>query len=199
MAKFVYKIPAHQWPTINHKLFKTKCCRLSVIWPLKIPCRLKKGILLRKQAQLSLPIKTLRESVETNISTKQLESNNYASTMPWKVFIASLTRALKMIRQYFSKSQRKTWSLQRVNDQILILLQPLRWCCVECVIHHERDVREEQHHTYTWREQAIIEWSWHVNSIVACCHGAKLCAYAARDFRSQQYIQFFVRNPTTSR
>jgi len=25
-----------------------------------------------------------------------------------------------------------------------ILLQPLRWCCVDCVIHHERDVREEQ-------------------------------------------------------
>ena len=24
-----------------------------------------------------------------------------------------------------------------------ILLQPLRWCCVDCVIHHERDVREE--------------------------------------------------------
>jgi len=23
-------------------------------------------------------------------------------------------------------------------------------------------------------------------SIVACCHGAKLCAHAARDFRSQQ-------------
>jgi len=30
------------------------------------------------------------------------------------------------------------------------------------------------------------EWSWHVNSIVARCHSAKLCAYAARDFRSQQ-------------
>ena len=29
------------------------------------------------------------------------------------------------------------------------------------------------------------EWSWHVNSIVACCHSAKLCAYAARHFRSQ--------------
>jgi len=26
-----------------------------------------------------------------------------------------------------------------------------------------------------------------VISIVACCHGAKLCAHAARDFRSQQY------------
>jgi len=25
-------------------------------------------------------------------------------------------------------------------------------------------------------------------SVVACCHGAKLCAYAARDFRLQQYI-----------
>ena len=30
----------------------------------------------------------------------------------------------------------------------IILLQPLRWCCVECVIHHERDVSEEQHHSY---------------------------------------------------
>jgi len=67
-----------------------------------------------------------------------------------------------------------------------VVLQPLRWCCVDCVIHHERDVGEEQHHTYIWREQAIIEWSWHVNSIVACCHSAKLTAYAARDFRSQQ-------------
>jgi len=26
-----------------------------------------------------------------------------------------------------------------------MLLQPLCWRCVECVIHHERDVREEQH------------------------------------------------------
>ena len=24
-----------------------------------------------------------------------------------------------------------------------VLLQPLRWCCVDCVIHHERDVWEE--------------------------------------------------------
>jgi len=67
-----------------------------------------------------------------------------------------------------------------------LVLQTLRWCCVDFVIHHERDVREEQHHTYMWREQAIIEWSWHVNSIVAYCHSAKLCAYAARNFRSQQ-------------
>ena len=73
----------------------------------------------------------------------------------------------------------------------MVLLRPLRWCCVDCVIHHERDVREEQHYTYMWREQAIIEWSWHVSSIVACWHSAKLCAYAARDFRSQQYDLLF--------
>ena len=38
---------------------------------------------------------------------------------------------------------------------------------------------------YMWHEQAIIEWSRRVISIAACCHGAKLCANAARDFRSQ--------------
>ena len=31
------------------------------------------------------------------------------------------------------------------------LLQPLRWPYVECVIHHERDVREEKHHIYVAR------------------------------------------------
>jgi len=40
---------------------------------------------------------------------------------------------------------------------VFILLQPLRWCCVDCVIQLERDVREEQQYIYTWRERAIIE------------------------------------------
>jgi len=39
---------------------------------------------------------------------------------------------------------------------------------------------------YMWRKQAIIEWSWHVISIVVCCHSVELCALAARAFRSQQ-------------
>jgi len=39
---------------------------------------------------------------------------------------------------------------------------------------------------YMWREQAIIEWSRRVISIVACCHSVKLCAHAALAFRSQQ-------------
>ena len=42
-------------------------------------------------------------------------------------------------------------------SRVFLVLQPLQWCCVDCVIHHERDVREEQHHTYMWREQAIKE------------------------------------------
>jgi len=33
----------------------------------------------------------------------------------------------------------------------LVLLQPLRWRCVKCVIHHERDVREEQQYIYVAR------------------------------------------------
>ena len=33
------------------------------------------------------------------------------------------------------------WSLQQ---WVKILLQPLRWRCVDCVIHHERDMRKEQ-------------------------------------------------------
>jgi len=45
---------------------------------------------------------------------------------------------------------------------------------------------------YVWREQAIIEWSRRVISIVACCLGVKLCAYAARDFRLQQYQQISI-------
>jgi len=67
-----------------------------------------------------------------------------------------------------------------------MLLQPLRWRSVECSIQHERDVREEQHDIYMWHEQAIIEWSWHVISIVACFHSVKLGALAAHAFWLQQ-------------
>jgi len=34
------------------------------------------------------------------------------------------------------------WGMFSLNCET-VLLQPLRWCCVDCVIHHERDVREE--------------------------------------------------------
>jgi len=36
-------------------------------------------------------------------------------------------------------------------ERYLILLQPLRWRCVDCAIHHERDMREEQQYIYVVR------------------------------------------------
>jgi len=63
----------------------------------------------------------------------------------------------------------------------MVLLQPLRWHCVDCVIHRERDVRKEQQDVYVARTS-----NNRVISIVACYHSAKLCAHAARDFHSQQ-------------
>ena len=48
---------------------------------------------------------------------------------------------------------------------------------------------------YMWREQAIIQWSRHVISIVVCRHSVKLCALSARSFRSQQlHSQFCARS-----
>ena len=34
---------------------------------------------------------------------------------------------------------------------VIVLLQPLRWCCVDCVIHREQDAREEQKYMYVAR------------------------------------------------
>jgi len=42
-----------------------------------------------------------------------------------------------------------------------MLLQPLRWRCVECVIQHERDVGEEQHYIYVTRKSN--------NRVIAAC------------------------------
>ena len=39
----------------------------------------------------------------------------------------------------------------RFFNLLKLLLQPLQLRCVECVIHHERDVREEQQYTYVAR------------------------------------------------
>ena len=56
-------------------------------------------------------------------------------------------KMLPLILYPFQKEQSITtarangWKAQEIYkwDE---LLQPLRWRCVECVIHHERDVRE---------------------------------------------------------
>ena len=72
--------------------------------------------------------------------------------------------------------------IKKIGCSKFHLLRPLRWRCAECAVHHERNVREEQHHLYVWHEQAMIEWLRRMNSIVACCHSAKLCADALRAF-----------------
>jgi len=35
-----------------------------------------------------------------------------------------------------------------LTAMLMQVLQPLCWCCVECVIHQERDEFKEQHHIY---------------------------------------------------
>jgi len=32
-----------------------------------------------------------------------------------------------------------------------MLLQPFRWCCIDCVIHHKRNVHEEQKYMHVAR------------------------------------------------
>jgi len=46
------------------------------------------------------------------------------------------------------------------------------------------------------REQAMVREIASMISFIACCHSAKLCAHAARDFRSQQRSEFFKPNRT---
>jgi len=53
----------------------------------------------------------------------------------WNVFL----KCIKLLT-----SQYQCGSLEKKG----ILLQPLCCWCIECMIHHERDVREEQHHIY---------------------------------------------------
>jgi len=68
------------------------------------------------------------------------------------------------------------------------------WCCcsnlssgvVLIVWFPTNGMCAKNNNTYMWHKQAVIEWSWHVISILASCHNAKLCAYATRAFRSQQ-------------
>ena len=73
-------------------------------------------------------------------------------------------------------------SLQKGEDVVATSQLAFRWKCdssrTECAWWVT--------HKHMWREQAIIEWSRRVISVVACCHSMKLCELAARAFRSQQ-------------
>ena len=69
-----------------------------------------------------------------------------------------------------------------------LLLQPLQWCCVDCMLHHKRDVREEQKYLYVARTSnnrvIPMEWSWWVTSNSACEPGEQLIVLAKGDDES---------------
>jgi len=89
MAKFVYKIPAHQWQTINHNNFKRNAVdcrsRLTTENTLKVE---EKVHYFENKCNFSSPLKNAWGTCRDK-HTKKLESNSYAGTLPWKVFIAS--------------------------------------------------------------------------------------------------------------
>jgi len=78
----------------------------------------------------------------------------------------SLINTLDLSWESWTKTTNFSWEFPQQLLQTLVLLQPPCWCCVECVIHHEQDVCKEQHHMHMWHEQAIIEWSHQVISIL---------------------------------
>jgi len=85
------KIPAHQWKTINHKYLKQNAVEYRNHLTIENKLKVKTGILFRKQAQLFLPPKKTLGVRDTRRDKhmKKLESNNYAGTLSWKVFITS--------------------------------------------------------------------------------------------------------------
>ena len=79
-------------------------------------------------------------------------------------------------------SENSTHSIQMEIINFATSPLALRWICNSPRTGCARRITP----LYTWREQAIIEWSWHVISVVACYHSVKLCAIVARAFWSQQ-------------
>ena len=84
------------------------------------------------------------------------------------------------------------WQLYMVEWLIsvwfMVVLQPLRWCCIDCVIHHERDVREEQKCicvVQTSNNRVIpMKWSWWVTANNACEPGEQLIVLVNSDDKS---------------
>ena len=85
---------------------------------------------------------------------------------PGEARLDGLQPSLKNVRQKILPNGQTRLSLDFVtkfhntiisgtSDTILaqrfLMLQPLWWCCVDCVIHHERHVREEQKYMYVAR------------------------------------------------
>ena len=67
--------------------------------------------------------------------------------------------------------------LQKVGDVVATTPLALRWNAWFTT--NEYAWRKTPYTVYVaWTSNNRLEWSWCVNSIVACCHSAKLCAHA---------------------
>jgi len=54
--------------------------------------------------------------------------------------------------------------LHSISCEYAVLLQPLRWRCAGCGVHHEQNVREEQHHIHVTRTSN--------NRVIVACNSA---------------------------
>jgi len=95
----------------------------------------------------------------------------------------AVTRMWRSCAVQPSYKERVIGAVRCIKEEIL--LQPLRWCCID-VWFTTSGMCAKNKNICMW-EQAMIEWSHQVIPIVACCHGVKHCAHAAQNFRSQQY------------
>ena len=66
----------------------------------------------------------------------------------------AVTRMWRSCRVQLSHKERAIGVVRCKKEGML--LQPLRWRCVDCVIHHERDVREEKHYMNVARTRVIM-------------------------------------------
>ena len=66
-------------------------------------------------------------------------------------WIAGLRLSEHFSRLTVWKCPHRRSKLRAAHLKLYVVFQPLRWCCVDCMIHHERDVREEQKYMYVAR------------------------------------------------
>ena len=67
---------------------------------------------------------------------------NFASNFLIWISVTISAEMLSLLVE-LDKTQVAAEAVIGVSKGIESVLQPLRWLCVDCVIHHERDVREE--------------------------------------------------------
>jgi len=84
------KIPVHQWRTINHTLLKQNVVNYyQSHLTIKNNLRVEKGRIISKTSTTLPPPEKNAWGTRRDKHTKKIESNNYAGTLPWKMFIAS--------------------------------------------------------------------------------------------------------------